>query len=58
MKIVIQNLEQESAVDILQHVLALAPVAIDRYLHVGAVEQASADMFDIVIRLMNSGKYN
>ena len=59
MKIILPNIEHETAVDILQDTFRfLAPATIKNYLHSEAVEENNAAMFALTMKLMQSGRFN
>ena len=54
-----KNFEHETAVDILQDTFkSVIPGILGRYLHTEVVEERNAEMFDMTMRIMMSGKFN
>ena len=59
LRIIINNLEHETAVDILQDTfIYIAPSILSKYLHEEVNEARSSEMFNLTLRIMSSGRFN
>lgn len=59
LRIIINNLEHETAVDILQGTFSfIAPSILSKYLHEEVTEVRSSEMFNLTLRIMSSGRFN
>ena len=59
LKIILNNIEHETAVDVLQDTLGFVCNAImANYLHQEVKEQRQQELYDIVIKIMTSGRFN
>ena len=59
LKIILQNFEHESAVDVLQDVFRfVVPCILSKFLHNEVNEERSSQMFDMTIKIMKSGRFN
>jgi len=58
-KAIINNLDKETAVDVLQDTLRfVAPTVLKTYLHDEAVEARSTDLYELVLRIMQGGRFS
>ena len=59
LKIIINNIGHETAVDVLQDTLGFVTNAIIKnYLHIEVVEERQAELYNIVMGIMTSGRFN
>lgn len=59
LNIILNNIQHETAVDVLQDTFRfLIPTIIDKYLHNEAVEGKSTQTFALLLKIMNSGRFN
>lgn len=59
LNIIKNNFEHETAVDVLQDTFRFViPGILGRYLHTEVVEERTAEMFDMTMKIMTSGKFN
>ena len=59
LKIIMNNIEHETAVDVLQDTLGfITNATIKSFLHSEVVEQRSEELYDIVMSIMTSGRFN
>ena len=58
-KIIMNNIEHETAVDVLQDTLGfITNATLKSYLHTEVVEERTSQFYDIVMRVMTSGRFN
>ena len=59
LKIIINNLEHETAVDVLQDTLRfVVPGILGKFIHTEVNEARNTQMFDLTMRIMKSGRFN
>ncbi len=59
LRIIVNNLEHESAVDILQDSFRfIIPCILSKYLHEEVNEARSSEMFNLTLKIMKSGRFN
>lgn len=59
MKIILNNFEHETAVDVIQDTFRLlVPSILDKYLHAEVQSERSAQMFNLTIKMMTSGRFS
>jgi hypothetical protein len=59
LKIIINNLEHETAVDVLQDILtSVVPAILGKFLQPDVFEIRNTQMFDLALKIMQSGTFN
>lgn len=59
LKIILNNFEHETAVDVLQDTFRfVAPAILSKFLHNEVNAERSAQMFDLTMKIMKSGRFN
>merc|ERR1712060_128358 len=56
--IIMNNLEHETAEDVLQTAFGFTSTIMGKYLHAEAYDQRNSEAFDVILRIMQSGRFN